>query len=449
MEAELAATYARYQALAKWAASTPGADEAGAKAHGDTEPPRRLVGEDCPILASRRAVTDIARIAEQLVMDDMPRDYWPIPVHPPAPAPPTEAEAEADAEAQAAAEVQAEAEAEAEVEVSLEAARRVHARRLSCRERRAFFAADRVGDIIARADGDAEQCEVRRRRAGWALELQQRYGARVLEWIDTGVGQEKQAAVIRLHAAGRAPDSSAIIEPPAEPMIIVAFRGSKQLTDFLLTDVSISLTPLPEHPDAACTVGLWQAYAGNEAKRGGESPRARVRRAVESALEADPSARLCCTGHSLGGALATLCAYDLLTSSGIVAGRGCSVVSLAGPRFFDAGFQRAASALERAGKLHAVRVMVHDDLVPRLPPRQLGMMGGVSARLILDPANDKGLGTLRYVDADDESLDRMWGADVTSHTCHAVYLASETTAERSITLPPDGAVRWPLVATAA
>ena len=41
------------------------------------------------------------------------------------------------------------------------------------------------------------------------------------------------------------------------------------------------------------------------------------------------------TGHSLGGALATLCAYDLLTSSPIVAERGCSVLSLAGPRFFD------------------------------------------------------------------------------------------------------------------
>ena len=112
-------------------------------------------------------------------------------------------------------------------------------------------------------------------------------------------------------------------------------------------------------------------------------------RVVEAALDAEPNARLCCTGHSLGGSLATLCALDLLLNAPLVRERGCTVISLAGPRFFDANFQKACTALEREGRLRAVRLMVHDDLVPRFPPRALGMMPGIGARLILDPRNDK------------------------------------------------------------
>ena len=93
--------------------------------------------------------------------------------------------------------------------------------------------------------------------------------------------------------------------------------------------------------------------------------------------------------------------------------------------------------------------MVHDDLIPRLPPRQLGMMAGVSARLILDPANEKRLGRLRYLCDENEAHDGMWGADVPSHTCHALYLGGETTAGRQVSLPPDGTIRWPLLSRTA
>ena len=53
---------------------------------------------------------------------------------------------------------------------------------------------------------------------------------------DTAVSLEKQAAVIWLH------------EETDEPIILVAWRGSKQLEDFLLTDTTMGviLTPLPD-----------------------------------------------------------------------------------------------------------------------------------------------------------------------------------------------------------
>ena len=512
-DAEIHASWARFQTLASWgmpptatmaAAAVAGAGDAGDAGEASGRPTRPPVGERCSILASRRTTTDICRVAEQLVMDDMPTDYWPLPLD----YLPLVADEADDPQAAAA--------------HAAEAAIRQHMLRLACRERSAFFVSDRIGELTAKSDDEASKCEVRRRRAVWAYDLQERYGARVLEWVDTAVSLEKQAAVIWLH------------EENDEPIILVAWRGSKQLEDFLLTDTTMGviLTPLPDptlpggsaprppsapasepmeveaapqslrpmmaatekaapppaadekkpsrlrtsvqmlddalgslasNPPAlgnlplwkregkpACTVGLWRAYAGDEAKgRGEESPRARVRRAVEAALEKHPTARLCTTGHSLGGALATLCAYDLLTSSPIVAERGCSVLSLAGPRFFDHSFHRAADALERTGKLRQLRLMVHDDLIPQLPPKQLGLYPGVRARLILDPSDEKKLGRLRYLDEEDEELDQLWGANVPSHTCHSIYLGAETTPTRQTTLPPDGQIEWPLVKPAA
>ena len=166
-------------------------------------------------------------------------------------------------------------------------------------------------------------------------------------------------------------------------------------------------------------------------------------RGGQKALLAEPNARLALCGHSLGGCIAILCAYDLATSSTVVdewVEYWCrpSIVSFGAPRFFDVHFQRACAALEEAGRLNALRVMIEVDMVARLPPRAMGMRTGCSARVILDPLSpDK---PLRYTD-DQAERDRMRGSDVISHTCYAIYLASETTPERTVTLPPEVAAQ--------
>lgn len=73
--------------------------------------------------------------------------------------------------------------------------------------------------------------------------------------------------------------------------------------------------PLLTHDPRPCaTLGAWRAYAGDSPTRAASdaSPRQRVRRALETALRQFPRSRVVITGHSLGGGLAAVCAYDLL-----------------------------------------------------------------------------------------------------------------------------------------
>ncbi|KAL1521800.1 hypothetical protein AB1Y20_021453 [Prymnesium parvum] len=379
------------------------------------------LGGACSLLASRQLVTDVARISEQLVMDDMLCDYWPC------------------------------------------AGSVGSAPAVSCREKAAW--PDKCGDID-------ELREVRRRRAVWAAEIRERYNARVVEWCDTGQGLEKQAVVVLLRPAQE------------DPIAVVAWRGSKKLADYFLTDISLTFHPLRrdrgdvepakrkgggmfdailgrggpmlllrDSPVPCATRGLWEAYAGSAAREVQQvGPRAQVARALEKLLADEPRCRLCIAGHSLGGALATLCAYDLLTTSAAARARGLTMISFAAPRFFNAGFQKAMRALQQEGALCPLRVLVPTDLVPRLPPRQIGGLHGVMPRLLLDPVRADSRKSPREplsfqdVDRDDDDI---WhaGQDMHAHTSHALYLGGECTPKRPQTVPLE--VEWPLSSPAA
>ena len=136
------------------------------------------------------------------------------------------------------------------------------------------------------------------------------------------------------------------------------------------------------------TLGAWKAYAGEEeaASFDGYNPRARVRRAVERLLRSYPKARLVLTGHSLGGVLSTLCAFDLIAQSEVVRSAGpLTLINFAAPRMFNQAFQDAMSTLEESGRLHALRVVVGADMIARIPPKQLGCVHGVLPRILLHP----------------------------------------------------------------
>ena len=366
------------------------------------------------LLASRDFVRDMARLAEHIMMNDVPEDFWSF-----------------DEAAPSAAD-----------ELKL---------RLRCREQAPFFAPDKVGDVAEKPASEANSCHVRWQRASWCIKFKQLYRPHVADWIDTGVATEKPACVLLLKPIDGEP-----------PIVAVAFRGSKTLQDYARTDISPSFIPVPcgdlgeqlnliggapastdeeERQDegdedaseaallsqrasreeaahsplqptashksetdlesarlmpflagssAPCvTLGVWKAYAGEESNSyDGSNPRARVRRAVERLLRSYPTARVVLAGHSLGGALATLCAFDLLAQSESVRSAGpMTLVNFAAPRMFNQAFQDAMRALAASGRLHALRVVVGPDMIARVPPKQLGSAHGIGPRLLLHPAD--------------------------------------------------------------
>lgn len=73
------------------------------------------------------------------------------------------------------------------------------------------------------------------------------------------------------------------------------------------------------------------------------------------------------TGHSLGGALATLFAFEAAAAPDSLIPKPVSLFSIAGPYVGDESFRSAHQLLESLGKLRHLRVSNHKDLVPTVP----------------------------------------------------------------------------------
>ena len=155
--------------------------------------------------------------------------------------------------------------------------------KLRSRERSAWFAPLKIdGKREALFDGIA--CPMRHHCIHWSQELGRLYNGRVVEWIDSGVGTEKAAAVVALDLSSH------------ESVLVVAFRGTKSAQDWTRTATSMRFQPLsdsaatqltPDAPDnrpiaterpaklmplyrasglPCCSQGVWLAYAGAAAR---------------------------------------------------------------------------------------------------------------------------------------------------------------------------------------
>lgn len=397
-----------------------------------------------PLPMTRTFVRDLARLAEHIIMNDVPASFWSF-----------------DSTSPAAVE-------------QLQF-------RLTSRETAPFFAPDKVGQVPENMWWDAATCLVRQQRAAWCVAFKNEYEPVVADWIDTGVELQKPAAVFLLTPKGAMheqhvdersakPKAKAKPKKTPPPLIVVGFRGSKTLQDYARTDASPSFVPLPlgdmgeargrasqtdidlaqarwmpflgESAQPCATLGLWQAYAGDERAEPSETPRARVRRAVEALLVAHPDASLVITGHSLGGALSTLCAFDLIAQSAIVrAAQPVTLINFAAPRFFNQAFQDAMTQLEERGAIKALRVVVAGDVIAQIPPKHLGTVHGVRPRLLLNPSETTGPISFSEDDLDDDELWKIAPSNV--HICHALYLGGEKTpGDDAVTIPQTAS--WPI-----
>lgn len=154
---------------------------------------------------------------------------------------------------------------------------------------------------------------------------------------------------------------------PVEERITVIFRGSVTKADFI-TDSKISMVqaPDPQSTDSNGSVGIHQGFYEYlfGAKGSKPSKYTEVMNHVEQLLAENPSRKnynLYVTGHSLGGALATL--FGFYAAASPSAPLPVTVVSVASPRVGNIAFARSFAEMESQGKIRHLRIANHKDPV--------------------------------------------------------------------------------------
>ena len=160
---------------------------------------------------------------------------------------------------------------------------------------------------------------------------------------------------------------------PVEERITVIFRGSVTKADFV-TDSKISIiqapdprkyngTKIEDAHDVGVHQGFYEYLFG--ARKGGKSCKyVEIMKHVKQLLAESPARRnykLYVTGHSLGGALATLFGFYAAASSKLAL--PVTVVSVASPRVGNVAFARTFAEMESQGKIRHLRIANHKDPV--------------------------------------------------------------------------------------
>ena len=132
--------------------------------------------------------------------------------------------------------------------------------------------------------------------------------------------------------------------------LIIAFRGTDSDPDWIV-DAEVSQSPFP-YTSETCLVhtGFLSTY---------ESCRSTILRSLASTSKKKP---IYVTGHSLGAALATLCAYDLAKH-----GMMTHLCTFASPRVGDPLFVKEFHTLIKQSQ----RYVNAFDIVPLLPPESI------------------------------------------------------------------------------
>ena len=145
---------------------------------------------------------------------------------------------------------------------------------------------------------------------------------------------------------------------------IVAFRGTASLDD-ALDDADFPTRPfVPMQGGAAPGVDVASGFYGIYNDTGGTMTQS-MRAQLLVLFEQHAPAQVYVTGHSLGGALAHLFAFDL--SFGPQASAFAGLCTFASPRVGTQGWRDAYEA--RIADARSTRVYNQHDLVPDLPPK--------------------------------------------------------------------------------
>ncbi|DAZ96427.1 TPA: hypothetical protein N0F65_006473 [Lagenidium giganteum] len=138
--------------------------------------------------------------------------------------------------------------------------------------------------------------------------------------------------------------------------VIIAFRGSMDITNWIDNMTFLKTKPYSDFPDVAVHQGFYWAY---------KSVSDQVVPAAKALLQKYPNAELWTTGHSLGAAVAALCAFELHVIEKIDVD---TLYTFGEPRVGNSEF---STQLIQAVP-HLFRVTHFRDIVPHLPPKWLG-----------------------------------------------------------------------------
>jgi hypothetical protein len=159
---------------------------------------------------------------------------------------------------------------------------------------------------------------------------------------------------------------------PIRKRVTVAFRGSVTSTDFL-TDASIALNRQDNivNPDDD-KIGIHNGFYDYllKERKGGENKFNEIMKHVSELFEdseRQATYRLYATGHSLGGALATLFSFYAAASDDYSIPKPVTCVSVASPRVGEGMFQRVFTSLEKQGMLRHLRIANDGDPVTIMP----------------------------------------------------------------------------------
>jgi triacylglycerol lipase len=131
--------------------------------------------------------------------------------------------------------------------------------------------------------------------------------------------------------------------------VLIAFRGTTSGAD-AISDMIARQTPFRFVSGAGDTHRGFTSIYGSTRKQ-----------LLDILKHLSPSKKLLITGHSLGGALATLCALDMAVHSPF---KHPIVCTYGAPRVGNPAF---ASAFNRT-VANSRRIFIEDDVVPKLPP---------------------------------------------------------------------------------
>lgn len=199
-------------------------------------------------------------------------------------------------------------------------------------------------------------------------------------WLNPfGMARKEGFAPAALVAFGdEKPDKElvyAVAVDPSRKRITVAFRGSVTPLDFF-TDACIEFNsrenPVKDQKGQQEEIGIHHGFDEYLLKRRKTGNRDHKYDEIMSHVmplfsehERQKDYKLYVTGHSLGGALASLFAFEAAAEGKVPLPVTC--VSVASPRVGDESFQKAFSYLEHAGALRHLRVAHAQDPVTMMP----------------------------------------------------------------------------------